>query len=44
MTGKLTGEKLEKEMLRLEEMLTYERQYGWAGEEVLWLARWLQGQ
>ena len=32
MTGKLTGEKLEKEMLRLEEMLTYERQYGWAAD------------
>ena len=32
MTGKLTGEKLENEMLRLEEMLTYERQYGWAAD------------
>ena len=30
MAGKLTGEKLEKELLRLEEMLTYEREYGWA--------------
>lgn len=30
MAGKLTGEKLEKELLRLEGMLVYEREYGWA--------------
>lgn len=30
MARTLTGEKLEKELLRLDEMLTYERQYSWA--------------
>lgn len=32
MARALTGEKLEKELLRLEGMLAYERQYGWASE------------
>lgn len=32
MAKALTGEKLEKELLRLEEMLVYERQYSWAAD------------